>query len=216
MAALLVVCGAACGATNVAAAAPGDAVSPVSDAARADGLVDVRTVVPDAIVDLRYATADNFVGEALYPANARCLVSESMAPGLKTAADTLRRGGDTLVFWDCYRPHDVQIRMYNAVPDPAWVARPGPYARSHEAALSVDATLARNGALVDMGTGFDDFTSRAHAYATDGVSAAAQQNRARLRNAMAAGGLSVYDGEWWHFDAPGSGAQHPILDAPVN
>jgi len=105
--------------------------------------------------------------------------------------------------------------MYNAVPDPRWVAKPGPYAHSHEAALSVDVTLARGGTPVDMGTGFDDFSPRAHAYATDGVSDAAAQNRARLRDAMAAGGLSVYEGEWWHFDAPGSGAPHPILDAPV-
>ncbi|MCW2731176.1 MAG: D-alanyl-D-alanine dipeptidase [Mycobacterium sp.] len=55
---------------------------PVSPQARAAGLVDVRTVVPDAVIDLRYATADNFVGEQLYPTDARCLVHESMAPGL--------------------------------------------------------------------------------------------------------------------------------------
>lgn len=191
-------------------------VPPVSDAARAAGLIDVRTVVPDAVIDLRYATADNFVGEQMYPANARCLVDESMAAGLATAADILRSGGDVLVFWDCYRPHDVQVRMYEAVSEPGWVARPGPYARSHEAGLSVDVTLARDGAPVDMGTGFDEFVPSANAYATEGVSAAAQANRTRLREAMAAGGFTVYKGEWWHFDAPGAYAQHPILDAPVN
>jgi D-alanyl-D-alanine dipeptidase len=106
--------------------------------------------------------------------------------------------------------------MYEAVSDPGWVSRPGPYARSHEAGLSVDVTLARDGALVDMGTGFDEFTPRANAYATEGVSDAAQANRARLREAMAAGGLTVYKGEWWHFDAPGAYSNHPILDAPVN
>ena len=121
-----------------------------------------------------------------------------------------------LVFWDCYRPHDVQVRMYEAVSDSGWVSRPGAYARSHEAGLSVDVTLERDGALVDMGTGFDEFTPRANAYATDGVSPAAQANRARLRDAMAAGGLTVYKGEWWHFDAPGAYANHPILDAGVN
>lgn len=191
-------------------------VPPVSDAARAAGLIDVRTVVPDAVIDLRYATADNFVGEQMYPANARCLVDESMAAGLATAADILRSGGDVLVFWDCYRPHDVQVRMYEAVSEPGWVARPGPYARSHEAGLSVDVTLARDGAPVDMGTGFDEFVPSANAYATEGVSAAAQANRTRLREAMAAGGFTVYKGEWWHFDAPGAYARHPILDAPVN
>ena len=197
-------------------AAPDGAVPPVSAQARAAGLIDVRTAVPDAVVDLRYATADNFVGIQLYPADARCLVHESLAPGLATAAAALRRQGYRLVFWDCYRPHEVQVRMFDAVPDPAWVAKPGDYARSHEAARSVDVTLAAGGRLVDMGTGFDDFSPRATAYATEGVTAAAQANRAVLRTAMAAGGLTVYSGEWWHFDGPGAGEPRPILDVPVN
>lgn len=99
-------------------------VPPVSPAAAADGLIDVRTVVADAVIDLRYATPDNFTGVQLYPADARCLVHESMAPGLATAAATLRAGGERLVFWDCYRPHAVQVRMFEVVPDPpGW---PGP------------------------------------------------------------------------------------------
>lgn len=202
------------GSPGVASAAPD--IPPVSDAARAAELVDVRTVVPDAVIDLRYATSNNFVGVAMYPADARCLVAQSMADGLRTAAGILRADGDVLVFWDCYRPHAVQVQMYEVVSEPGWVSKPGPYARSHEAGLSVDVTLAHDGALVDMGTGFDEFTPRANAYATDGVSAAAQANRARLREAMAAGGFTVYKGEWWHFDAPGAYANHPILDVPVN
>lgn len=199
-----------------AGAAPDGGVPPVSPQAAAAGFVDVRSVVPDAIVDLRYATPDNFVGVPLYPADARCLVHESMVPGLATAAATLRASGAVLVFWDCYRPHDVQVRMYDVVSNPAWVAKPGPYARSHEAGRSVDVTIAENGQLVDMGTGFDDFSSRAKAFATDGVSATAQANRARLRATMADGGLAVYSGEWWHFDGPGAGVQRPILDVPVD
>ena len=197
-------------------ATPDTAVPPVSPQASAAGFVDVRTVVPDAVIDLRYATPNNFVGTPLYPADARGLVDESMAPGLATAADALRAQGDVLVFWDCYRPHDVQVRMFNAVPNPAWVARPGPYARSHETGRSVDVTIAERGRLVDMGTDFDDFSARAQAYATDGVSAPAQANRALLRSAMTAGGLAPYSGEWWHFDGPGAGVQRPILDVPVD
>jgi D-alanyl-D-alanine dipeptidase len=189
---------------------------PVSPQAQAAGLIDVRSVVPDAVVDLRYATANNFVGVPLYPADARCLVHESLGPGLAAAAAQLRSQGYLLVFWDCYRPHEVQVRMFNAVPDPAWVAKPGDYARSHEAARSVDVTLAKAGRLVDMGTDFDDFSARATAYATEGVSAAQQANRALLRNAMAAGGLAVYSGEWWHFDGPGAGTPRAILNVPVD
>ena len=197
-------------------AAPDGGVPPVSPQARAAGFVDVRSVVPDAIIDLRYATADNFVGVQLYPSNARCLVHESLAPGLTAAAAALRAQGATLVFWDCYRPHEVQVRMFEAVPNPAWVAKPGPYARSHESGRSVDVTIALAGRPVDMGTGFDDFTARATAFATDGLTTQQQANRAVLRNAMAAGGLTVYSGEWWHFDGPGAGVQRTILDVSVN
>ncbi|MBO0865544.1 MAG: D-alanyl-D-alanine dipeptidase, partial [Mycobacterium sp.] len=192
-------------------------VPPVSPQARAAGFVDVRSFVPDAAIDLRYATSNNFTGAPLYPADARCLVHESMAPGLATAADTLRRQGRSLVFWDCYRPHAVQVRMFQVMPKPGWVAQPGAYATSHESGRSVDVTLASAQCppgkicLVDMGTDFDNFTDRAHAFATDGVSAEAQANRARLRDAMSAGGITVYSGEWWHFDGPGAYVGRPIL-----
>ena len=205
-------------------------IPPVSAAARAAGLLDVRTIVPDAIIDLRYATSQNFVGVPLYPADARCLVHQSMANGLRTAAARLRREGDVLVFWDCYRPHPVQVRMFQIVPNPNWVARPRPYARSHEAGRSVDVTLARAATglgcaagqridghcLLEMGTGFDDFTPRAYAFATDGLSAQARSNRATLRTAMYSGGISVYSGEWWHFDGPDALIGRPFLDAPVS
>jgi D-alanyl-D-alanine dipeptidase len=196
-------------------------VPPLSPEARSAGFVDVRSVVPNALIDLRYATPNNFTHVQLYPADARCLVHESMAPGLAAAAKALAARGNVLVFWDCYRPHDVQVRMFDVVPNPAWVAKPGSYARSHESGRSVDVTLTDVSqqcprCLVDMGTDFDDFSPRATAFATDGVSPAEQANRARLRTAMSTGGLSVYSGEWWHFDGPGAGVQRPILNVPVD
>src|SRR5271156_6885061 len=136
-------------------------VPPLSPEARAAGFVDVRSVVPNALIDLRYATSNNFTHTQLYPASARCLVHESMAPGLATAGRALASHGDVLVFWDCYRPHDVQVKMFDVVPNPAWVAKPGSSARSHEAGRSVDVTIASvqeqcPRCLVDMGTDFDD------------------------------------------------------------
>ena len=73
----------------VAPEAHSDPVPPVSDAAAAVGFVDVRSAVPDAVIDLRYATANNFVGTPLYPAGARCLVHQALVPGLTAAAETL-------------------------------------------------------------------------------------------------------------------------------
>jgi zinc D-Ala-D-Ala dipeptidase len=204
-------------------------VPPVSAKARAAGLIDIRTIVPDAIIDLRYATTDNFTNVRLYPIGARCLVHQSMARGLTVAANRLRQEGYRIVFWDCYRPHSVQIRMYRIVPNPNWVAKPGAYAYSHEAARSVDVTLAyasvghpcaatqrvQHHCMLDMGTGFDDFTARAYAFATAGVSSVERAHRALLRTAMNAGGITVYVGEWWHFDGPGADVRRPILDVPV-
>lgn len=188
----------------------------VSARTRKAGLVDIRSVVPDAIVDLRYARRNNFTHVRLYPVSARCLVHTSMRRGLLIAADRLRKYGYRLVFWDCYRPHSVQVRMFRIVPNPEFVARPGPYARSHEAGRSVDVTLSRAGHLVSMGTGFDSFSARAHAFATRGVSATARADRAVLRRAMAAGGIVVYTGEWWHFDGPGAAVHRPFLGAPLH
>ncbi|MGH3676470.1 MAG: M15 family metallopeptidase [Mycobacterium sp.] len=200
----------------LAAPTPVSGAEPVT--ADEAGFVDIRGVIPDAVVDLRYATADNFVGTQMYPSDARCLVHESLAPGLTAAANAFRARSAKLVFWDCYRPHAVQVQMFEAVPDPNWVARPGTYARSHEAGRSVDVTLAdaHYGWLIDMGTGFDDFTPPATAFATDGVSAEQQANRAWLREGMKAGGFSLYSGEWWHFDGPGADVDRPILDVPLN
>ncbi|MCA2244591.1 D-alanyl-D-alanine dipeptidase [Mycobacterium sp. WUMAC-067] len=220
---------AGCGAAWSTPRAPASPdVPPVSDAARAAGFVDVRAVVPDAVIDLRYATTNNFTHTQLYPSDARCLVHQSMAPGLAAAATALRPQGHLLVFWDCYRPHDVQVKMFALVPNPAWVARPGQYARSHESGRSVDMTFtttqqpcpsgqhAGGLCLADMGTDFDDFTSRATAFNTQGISAEAVANRAALRKAMNYGGLKVYSGEWWHFDGPGAGVDLPILNVPVD
>jgi D-alanyl-D-alanine dipeptidase len=195
---------------------PGAAAEPTTAADA--GFVDITSVIPDARVDLRYATADNFVGKPMYPVDARCLVHESLVPGLAKAADVFRAKGQKLVFWDCYRPHAVQVEMFDAVPDPNWVARPGTSARSHESGRSVDVTLAdaHYGWLIDMGTGFDDFSGKAKAFATDSVTAEQQANRKWLRDGMAAGGLTVYSGEWWHFDGPDASVGQPILDIPLN
>ncbi len=204
--------------TLAAALAAAPAVADAEPATAADaGFVDITTVIPDAVVDLKYATPDNFVGKPLYPADAHCLVHQSLAPGLAKAAEVFRAKGEKMVFWDCYRPHAVQVEMFDAVPDPNWVARPGTSARSHESGRSVDVTLAdaHYGWLIDMGTGFDDFSAKAKAFATDGVTADQQANRKWLRDGMSAGGLAVYSGEWWHFDGPDANVGQPILDVPL-
>jgi len=176
-------------------------------------LADVATFVPDAVLDLRYATDDNFLGRKVYPA-ARCLLRRDVAERLARAADRLRADGFRLRLWDCYRPRSVQWQMWRLVPDPRYVADPRK-GSNHNRGAAVDLSLATaEGREVEMPTGFDAFEPRAHADAEQGVSAAARRNRARLRQAMEAAGFRVMPTEWWHFDGPGA-ERLPVLDEPI-
>jgi D-alanyl-D-alanine dipeptidase len=178
------------------------------------GLVDVGARLPDAVLDLRYATADNFVGRPLYPV-ARCLLLPGVADRLARAAVALRRQGYRLLLFDCYRPLSVQRELWKAMPRRGYVADPATGSH-HNRAAAVDLSLAdAAGRPVEMPTSFDAFGPKARAWATEGVSAAARRHRDLLREAMGAAGFSVNPIEWWHFDAPGAAAL-PLLDLPLD
>jgi len=171
-------------------------------------LVDLATVDPTIRVDMRYATTDNFTGVAIYPV-ARCLLRPDAAQRLARVQRRLRADGLGLLVWDCYRPFDVQERFWALVPDERYVARPErrdgrPVAGSkHNRGDAVDVTLVdASGARLEMPTGFDDFSERAHRDAPR-VSPAARANAQRLEAAMVAEGFEPLPTEWWHFDAPG-------------
>jgi len=177
-------------------------------------LVDVSRVVPDAILDLRYATADNFLGRSVYP-SARCLLLRPAARRLARAAAALRARGYRLRLWDCYRPLSVQREMWRIRPDLGYVADPR-RGSNHNRGAAVDVTLAgAGGAEVEMPTPFDTFDARAHADATKGVSPAARRNRAVLRRAMEGAGFLVHPHEWWHF-ATRDARTLPVLDVPLD
>ena len=177
-------------------------------------LVDVSRVVPDAQLDLRYATADNFLGRQVYP-SARCLLVRPAARRLARAAAALRAQGYRLRLWDCYRPLSVQWEMWRIRPDPGYVADPRE-GSNHNRGAAVDLTLVRaGGAEVEMPTPFDTFDARAHSEATAGVSRAARRNRATLRRAMEGAGFLVHPNEWWHF-ATRDARKLPVLDVPLD
>jgi D-alanyl-D-alanine dipeptidase len=177
-------------------------------------LVDAGRLVPDAVLDVRYATAANFVGRVLYP-QARCLLRRPVAERLARAAARLRREGLRLRIHDCYRPLSVQREMWAAFPREGYVANPA-RGSNHNRGAAVDVGLAApDGGPVEMPTDYDAFEPRAHAGATEGVSPAARRNRDLLRRAMEAEGFRVNRMEWWHFDAPErKGA--PLLDVPLS
>jgi D-alanyl-D-alanine dipeptidase len=200
-----------------AAAGPGPvaaAAGPVRPtAAEGPRLVDVGRAVPDAALDLRYATSRNVAGRPLYPV-ARCLVLAPVAERLRRAAADLRARGYRLLLWDCYRPLSVQRELWRLRPDRRWVADPT-RAPAHSRAAAVDASLlAGDGSPVEMPTDHDAFVAAARPGAVAGVSPAALEHRAILTRAMEAAGFHRDRGEWWHFTAPeGRGA--PPLDLPL-
>jgi D-alanyl-D-alanine dipeptidase len=182
---------------------------------RAGALVDVREGVPDAVLDLRYATAENVLGRAVYPPGTRCLLRRDVALRLARAAARLRAEGLRLRLYDCYRPLSVQRELWRRMPRKGFVADPR-FGSNHNRGAAVDVGLSTpEGAEAELPTAFDAFEPRARADAATGIPAAARANRDRLRAAMEAAGFRVNRAEWWHYDAPEARGA-PILDLPFD
>jgi D-alanyl-D-alanine dipeptidase len=178
-------------------------------------LVDAATLVPDAVLDLRYATARNVVGRPLYPHGARCLLLPAVAARLARAAADLRARGFRLRVYDCYRPLSVQRLLFAKESRPGFVADPDRGGSHHNRGAAVDVGLAGPaGEDVELPTDFDSFTKRARANAIAGVSAAARAHRQALREAMETAGFTPSRSEWWHFSAPEARGA-PLRDVPL-
>ena len=172
-------------------------------------LVDVLTLAPTIRLEMRYATPDNFLKEAVYPC-ARCLLRHEAAEALARVEAALATKGLHLKVWDCYRPPEVQAKMWAILPDARYVANPRTGSR-HGRGGAVDLTLVdASGAELEMPTKHDDFTEAARADAP--ASEAAARNRATLRAAMEAEGFSIAATEWWHFNAKDS-KSWPLVEA---
>ena len=175
-------------------------------------LADFSRLHPAAILDIRYATPDNFTHQAVYPA-ARCLLRRSVAERLGAAAKDVEKQGLRLIVYDCYRPLSVQKKFWALVPDERYVADPAKGSR-HNRGAAVDVSLAdAGGKALAMPSAYDDFTDKAQRdYA--GASPEALANRRLLEKTMARHGFTGLPTEWWHFDARGW-EKFPILDIPL-
>ena len=172
--------------------------------------VDVAETAPHIVLDIRYATEDNFTGKVLYPEK-RCLLRRSTARKLRLVQQDLEKIGLGLKAWDCYRPLHIQHKLWALVPDPRYVANPEKGSR-HNRGAAVDVTLVNaEGAEQEMPTGYDDFSKRAHWDSVDGT-ALAIKNRNILRDVMMKNGFMPLRTEWWHFDAP-DWRSHSLFDA---
>jgi D-alanyl-D-alanine dipeptidase len=175
---------------------------------RNDPLVNIRAVNPDIVVDMRYATDNNFLHRVLYK-SPECFLRRSVAEKLSKANDSLKAKGYGVKCWDCYRPHSVQVEMWKILPDARYVADPKK-GSNHNRGIAVDVTLVDfKGQEMEMPTGFDDFRQIAWRDYQD-LPEKQKKNRAILRNAMEQAGFKSIRTEWWHYDGA-KPSQYPII-----
>jgi D-alanyl-D-alanine dipeptidase len=165
-----------------------------------DPLVDIRSVDPTIIVELRYAGKNNLVGYPLYPQGTSALARPEVASGLAAAQAFLRRYQFGLKIWDAYRPVTVQEKLWHVSHNSDYVANPGIGVGSlHSWGVAVDATLVDTwNRPVRMPSDFDDFTPAAMwRYAGPYTDVRAHVHL--LQIAMQNAGFWGLRTEWWHF-----------------
>jgi D-alanyl-D-alanine dipeptidase len=171
-------------------------------------LVEITSESRDVVLDIAYATPRNLTGRPVY-ARAACYLHPDAAQKLDKAIALARPLGFRLKIFDAFRPSEAQWVLWNARPDPDFLADPR-RGSPHSRGVAIDLTLLDgSGAELDMGTGFDAFTPLSHHANTD-IPVAAQRNRLLLLGLMSAAGWDFYGNEWWHyqlFDA----RQYPLL-----
>ena len=153
------------------------------------------------LLDIRYATTNNFMGEIFY-SEPRAFLQRPAAEALVRAHHWLGEQGYGLLIHDGYRPWYVTKMFWDATPEElrVFVANPADGSR-HNRGCAVDLTLydLETGAPVTMTGGYDEMSPRSYPdYA--GGTARQRWHRELLREAMEAQGFTVYEAEWWHFD----------------
>ncbi len=164
------------------------------------------------VLDLRYATPDNFLKSAVYQRFQldRCWVTPELKTRLENLVPELQKRKLKVVLYDCFRPVEVQQAMWKLVPDPRYVADPK-VGSNHNRGVAVDLALAdESGKVLPYPTAFDDFTEKAaHGAPCNASNTEACKNREFLKTLMASVGIEPFATEWWHYQLSGA-AQYPI------
>ena len=184
----------------------------------ASDFVQVSDVIPDVILEIRYYSTFNFVGERIdgYEEPLAFLTKEA-AEALKKVSDELVQKGYRLKIFDAYRPQTALLHFLRWAMDPEDIRMKEYFYpeldksvlfplgfiaeySGHSRGSTVDLTLfdIRTQKEADMGGTFDYFGERSHSYYT-GITADQQANRMILREAMTAHGFIPLEEEWWHF-----------------
>jgi D-alanyl-D-alanine dipeptidase len=160
--------------------------------------VNLKDYSRDFVYDMKYATEDNFLKAKVYDC-AECFLRLKTVNALIEANKKFMKKGFKIKIFDCYRPLDIQKRMWKIVPDPQYVANPAK-GSIHNRGGAVDITLVdTNGNELDMGTPFDFFGEQAsHNYAK--ISDEVKANRQLLKKIMVENNFNSFDSEWWHYN----------------
>lgn len=161
-------------------------------------LVDLEEISTEFSYEIRYATPNNFIGETLYDCP-KCLLRPDVAEALLKANQFFCEKGYRIKIYDCYRPLEVQKKMWTKVPRPTYVGNPYGNGSIHNKGAAVDITLETlEGCYVEMGSDYDHFGRAAH-IDNFNLSKEILANRKLLFEGMRKFGFNTIRTEWWHF-----------------
>lgn len=160
--------------------------------------VNLKDYSTDFIYDMKYATENNFLKAKVYDCP-ECYLRLKTVQALIAANKAFIKKGYRIKLFDCYRPLDIQKRMWKIVSNPEYVADPAK-GSIHNRGGAVDITLVdQKGKELDMGTPFDFFGIEAsHNY--EKLSKKVKNNRMLLKRIMTENKFNSLASEWWHYN----------------
>ena len=160
--------------------------------------VRLKDLSPDFVYELKYATPDNFLKQAVYDCG-ECYLRKSTAEALLKANEAFKQLGYRIKLFDCYRPLSVQKKMWKILPGTHYVANPAKGSK-HNRGAAVDLTLVdAQGKELNMGTPFDFFGKEAHHTYTE-HSKEVLENRKLLKETLNKYNFKSIYSEWWHYE----------------
>lgn len=201
----------------------------------ASDFVLLSEAVPDAILEIRYYSTYNFVGDRIngYEEPLAMLTTEAAA-ALKEVSDELMSKGYRLKIFDAYRPQmavthfmdwaldaeDTRMKEYFYPELDKTVLFPQGYIAEHSGhsrGSTVDLTLfdMNTEREVDMGGTFDYFGELSHPDYTE-ITEEQYAMRMMLREVMMKHGFRPLEEEWWHFTLEDEPYQNTYFTFPIN
>lgn len=166
--------------------------------AQQNDFVLLRSLSNDFVFDMKYATPDNFLKQAVYDCG-ECYLRKSTAKALVKANEEFKSLGYRIKLFDCYRPLSVQKKMWKILPGTHYVANPAKGSK-HNRGAAVDLTLVdAQGQELDMGTPFDFFGKKAHHTCTT-LPKKVLENRKLLKDVLNKYNFKSIFSEWWHYE----------------